>query len=75
MINDEFNFASHVEEISQNFYINFFEYKESSNKITFAPFFPNILNFYMSNSISANSPVMGECSLFLNQKSNFNLDS
>lgn len=74
-LNEEINFAANVEKDPINFDLNFSNYQESNRKIVLSPFFPSIHNFYMTNSISANSPVMGECSLFLNLKTNFSLES
>lgn len=74
MINDEYSFANQIEQTPINFYLNYLNFCETDNRITFAPFYPSILNFYMTNSISANSSVMGECTLFLNKKTNFNFD-
>jgi hypothetical protein len=74
MINDEYNFAAQTEQVFANFYLNYLNITETNNSIVYTPFYPNLVNFYMTNSISANSSVMGECSLFLNKKTNFNLD-
>lgn len=74
MINDEFSFAMQTEQNPVNFHLNYLKHAEPNNLITFTPFYPNILNYYMTNSISSNSSVMGECTLFLNKKTNFNLD-
>lgn len=74
MINDEYSFANQIEQTPINFYLNYLNFCETDNRITFTPFYPSILNFYMTNSISANSSVMGECTLFLNKKTNFNFD-
>jgi hypothetical protein len=74
-LNEELNFVKNVEKDPINFDINILNIKESNLKVTLSPFYPSIHNFYMTNSISANSSVMGECSLFLNIKTNFSLES
>lgn len=56
---------------SNNFNFNYFKYLENSNKIYFSIFLPLITNFYMTDIISKNSQVMSECTLFLQNRTNF----
>lgn len=53
------------------FYLNFLNKTESQNRIYLSNFKNIINNFYMTDLVSKNSQVMAECSLFLNNKSNF----
>lgn len=36
-----------------------------------APFHQTVRDFYLQEPIAANSPVRGECALFLNSETNF----
>ena len=60
---------SHLNRKKFNF--NFLNIIESSNKVFLSNFKPVFNNFYMTDNITKNSKIMAECSLFLNNKSNF----
>lgn len=74
-LNQEISLVKMIETDPVNFDINYLSISEPNKLVYLSPFYPAVHNFYMTNSISAHSSVMGECSLFLNTKSNFNLDS
>lgn len=54
-------------------FIDFFSFKfiESSILIKQTLFTKNIKDFYMNDLLSANSPIMGECALFINNNRNY----
>jgi NADH-quinone oxidoreductase chain G len=58
-------YLKNLNKLGKNFNINFLKYREAKNKIYLSNFLPLINNFYMTDSISNNSTVMSECSLFL----------
>lgn len=54
------------------FYLNFLNLNLlMQKKIIFTTFKNSIKNFYMTDNTSKNSKIMAECSLFLNNKTNF----
>ncbi len=55
----------------KRFYLNFLNKNESKNRIYLSNFKNIIENFYMTDTVTKNSQVMAECSLFLNNKTNF----
>lgn len=57
-----------------NFSFHMWNLKPRSTKIFVSTYQKVIKNFYMSDVISSNSQVMAECSLFLNNKTNFDYD-
>lgn len=60
-----------VEKFVPDYFFNLLSYEEETFKIKNEVFFPAIMNFYVTDAISQNSTTMGECSLFLNDNSNF----
>ena len=56
----------------KKFNLNFFNLLENSTKTYLSNFKPLINNFYMTDNITKNSKIMAECTLFLNNKTNFN---
>ena len=67
-------FIKNQNKIREKFHFNFLDLlynKNNKNKIYLSNFKPIINNFYMNNIIEHNSKVMAECSIFLNNKTNF----
>jgi hypothetical protein len=60
-----------AEKHSANFFFNLLNYSEASFKGKTFFFMPAIKNYYINDLISQHSSTMGECSLFLNEDSNF----
>ena len=56
----------------KKFNFNFLNIEENGSKIFLTNFKPLFNNFYMTDNISKNSKIMAECTLFLNNKNNFN---
>ncbi len=59
--------------VAAPFNLNFFLIKENAKVTPLYMYQPTVTNFYLNDMISSNSTVMGECSLFLKKKSNFNV--
>jgi hypothetical protein len=57
--------------VPQAFMFNPFNIWEADVKGNLALFHPNIRDFYLTDLISKHSAVMGECSLFLSEDTNF----
>lgn len=57
--------------LRKKYNLNFLDIKEISNKLFISNFKPLFNNFYMTDNITKNSKIMAECSLFLNNKTNF----
>lgn len=57
--------------IINDFNFNYLNINESQNKVYLTNFKPLVTDFYMTDSLSKNSQVMAECSLFLTNRSNF----
>lgn len=57
--------------ITNDFDFNYLDIKESQNRVYLTNFKPLVTDFYMTDSLSKNSQVMAECSLFLTNRSNF----
>lgn len=64
-------FLNSVNNSRSKFYLNFLNKLKAKNKIYLSTFKNTIDNFYMTDTVTKNSQVMAECSLFLNNKSNF----
>jgi len=64
-------FLSSLKSTRKQFYFNFLNIKESNNKVYLSNFKSMINNFYMTDIVTRNSQIMAECSLFLNNKTNF----
>ncbi len=64
-------FLHQVNKVIDTHHINFLKFNENKQKIFISNFIPLISNFYMTDTISKNSQIMSECSLFLNQNLNF----
>ena len=60
-----------LEKVPSNFSFNFFSIFEEESSSVLYSFKPTVYNFYMNDNLSKNSPVMGECVLFLGKESNF----
>ena len=56
----------------KKFNFDFFNLLENSTKNYLSNFKPLINNFYMTDNLTKNSKLMAECTLFLNNKTNFN---
>lgn len=48
---------------------------EEQNKSFIFSLYPPVISFYLNDILSKNSTLMGECSLFLEQDTNFNLEN
>lgn len=55
----------------ETFKFNFCILKENALKLNYSIFLPLIHNYYMTDTISRNSQVMSECTLFLQSRTNF----
>ena len=64
-------FLSSLKSTRKQFYFNSLNIKESNNKVYLSNFKSMINNFYMTDIVTRNSQIMAECSLFLNNKTNF----
>jgi len=62
-----------IEKSPINFNFNFLNIKENSINVNLNPFSFNIEDFYITDLITQNSPLMGECSLFLKTNNNWAL--
>jgi poly(3-hydroxyalkanoate) synthetase len=60
-----------IEQSTKTFDFNIYSFEENACNIKLCPFVPSIMDFYMSDLITQNSKVMGECNLFLNSQSSF----
>ena len=72
LLYDESPFIQQSFKIRKKFILNFLIFKENSLKIKYTTFKPLLKNFYMMDNITKYSTVMANCSLFLNNKINFN---
>ena len=70
-VNKDIPFQYLFEKKNHNFFFNFFDFWEKNKKSALNIFTPSIYNFYNTSIVNQNSPLMLECSLFLNKKSNF----
>ena len=64
-----------VEKTPQPFFFNPFMCFEEQNKSFIFSLYPPVISFYLNDILSKNSTLMGECSLFLEQDTNFNLEN
>jgi len=64
-------FLKKTNTLRKKFIFNFLNITEISSKIFITNFKPLLNNFYMTDNISKNSKIMAECTLFLNNFSNF----
>ena len=64
-------FLSSLSKGRKQFYFDFLNIKEPNNKVYLSNFKSIVNNFYMTDIVTKNSQIMAECSLFLNNKSNF----
>lgn len=71
MLKDEVSMEKMVEQNIPPYFFNIFSYHEETFKSKSVSFMPSIMNFYMTDTISQNSTTMGECTLFLNDNTNF----
>lgn len=70
-IEEELPINNLIEKFVPDYFFNLLSHEEESFRIKNELFFPAIMNFYVTDTISQNSTTMGECSLFLNDNSNF----
>lgn len=70
-LNDEIPVTNLIEKEIPNYFFNIFNLNEDSFKAPASFFIPATMNFYITDTITQNSSVMGECSLFLNDNNNF----
>jgi len=70
-LNEEVPLTNLVEKEIPNYFFNIFAIQEDSFKVSASFFIPTIMNFYITDTITQNSSVMGECSLFLTENNNF----
>lgn len=60
-----------IEKYIPDYFFNLLSYEEESFITKNTLFIPTVVNFYVTDMISQNSTTMGECSLFLNENTNF----
>lgn len=70
-IDNDLPITNIIEKYMPDYFFNILAYEEESFSTKNALFMPTILNFYITDMISQNSTTMGECSLFLNDNTNF----
>jgi hypothetical protein len=70
MLKEELPLSVLVERNIGNYFFNLISYTEDSFVASKSIFVPSITNFYITDTISQNSSIMGECSLFLNENTN-----
>ncbi len=70
MLKEELPMNVLAEKNVSNYFFNLLSYTEEGFRSSKTIFMPAITNFYITDTISQNSPVMGECSLFLNENTN-----
>jgi len=64
-------FLNNKNSFRKKFNFDFFNLIENSSRSYLSNFKPLINNFYMTDNITKNSKIMAECTLFLNNKTNF----
>ena len=72
---DELSVNKLIEKDAEIFDFNYLIIKEDGGYLMLTPFNLNIENFYMTDLITQHSPLMGECSLFLKNNSNWFLSN
>lgn len=70
-LNAELPITNLIEKYIPDYFFNLLSYEEESFSTKNTLFIPTVVNFYVTDMISQNSTTMGECSLFLNDNTNF----
>lgn len=70
-IENELPMTNLIEKYIPDYFFNLLSFEEETFKIRNTIFMPAVMNFYVTDTISQNSTTMGECSLFLNENTNF----
>lgn len=70
-IENELPINNLIEKHIPDYFFNLLSYEEESFSAKNTLFMPAVFNFYVTDMISQNSTTMGECSLFLNENTNF----